>query len=123
MPKKFTPLYFQKRRSNYVRSKTAWVHLDSDQMTMEIATRSNAACSSPTKGQRNMDDRTETKMGRPVLRQGDPTIRRSATAPASTWEYVRSVGNGNLSAGLRRLVAYHKSAHQAMKAEVEECLG
>lgn len=43
--------------------------------------------------------------GRKPLDSSDPTESHSMTAPASVWRTLETVGEGNYSAGLRRVVA------------------
>ena len=47
--------------------------------------------------------------GRPSI-SAEPTERHSVTAPASMWRYIEQAGNGNRSAGLRKIVEIAMSA-------------
>ena len=43
--------------------------------------------------------------GRKPLDPGDPTESHAVTLPAGTWRMIEQAGDGNRSAGLRRLLA------------------
>jgi hypothetical protein len=49
--------------------------------------------------------------GRPALFPAEPTVRATVTLPAALAARLRELGNGNLSAGIRRLAEQLDRGH------------
>lgn len=46
--------------------------------------------------------------GRKPLKEDEPTLQAEISLPQSYLEYLRAVGNGNVSAAVRTLVDWHR---------------